>query len=403
MHVKLFAEPFGVTKLQRFLLIVALIGFIQLVFIKTHITPIKTDEIQTLSIHGHNGALTNNRFHYFIGSEELSSLAAYLLPRNKQYYCNYTCYDFYSVHDIGQSKPRSYWEKFSLDSLMQYPHAKSSSGLAFVESIMVISGKHLTDRHEHLEKVFLRQGIDKSVIEYRWKWDKKNCAAPSNFEYIKSIFPYISGNHSIDVGCATVIEHIDTWYSIAKRNLTFVLVLEDDVVFVPFLKEKFNRFMSEAVKRKLIKVDQHQTVCSSFENIENVTIDELLKNPILTEGIFHFGTCLNLQTPGVKPYSFIDVPRISPYRKYYCGRCGHMYGMSHCAAKMMITALHKIPTRFQWTDWLINHIIVNSPKLIGWWTDPPLGYQTGKIEPICELDHTLKHRTYDLAKKQNAP
>ncbi|CAF3465519.1 unnamed protein product [Rotaria sp. Silwood2] len=347
--------------------------------------------------------LKEYRFQYFIGSKELSVLAAHFFPRDKQYYYNYTAYDFYAVHDIGQSQPSSYWEKFTLDSLKHYPKAKSQSGLAFVESIMIITGKHLKVRHKHIEKVFVHQGMQKSSIEYRWKWNRKNCTHPSNVAYIKSKFPYISGDHAKDVSCAIVIEHIDAWYSIAERNLSFALILEDDVTFVPFLKEKFNRFMSQAVKLNLIKVGKNQNNCSSFANNENITMDELLKNPILSEGVFHFGSCLNMPTPGMKYDSFLEVPRISAYRAYFCGRCAHMYGMTHCAAKMMIEALHKFPIRYQWADWLINDIITKSPKLIGWWTDPPLGYQTTQMETIGEIHPLLKQRTYDPKGKYNAP
>ncbi len=355
----------------------------------------KTKFSPNLNLYSSNTSLDDNYFQYFIGSDELSSLASHLYSPDKQYYYNYTSYDFYSVHDIGQSKPRPFWEKFSLDPLKQYPHAKSQSGLAFVESIMVITGKHLKDRQEHLEKVFLRQGIHKSAIEYRWKWTKQNCADPNNAHFIKSIFPYTSGDHTTDVGCAVVMEHIDAWYSIAKRNLSFALIVEDDVAFVPFLKEKFNRFMSEAAQRNLIKVDKNQNNCSKFENSENITMDELLKNPILTEGVFHFGRCLNIQTPGLNSSTLLEAPKFTPYRNYYCGRCAHMYGMTHCAAKMMIDALYNIPTKYQWADWLINYIITKSPKLIGWWTDPPLGYQTSQIEVIGELNLHLKQRSYD--------
>jgi GR25 family glycosyltransferase involved in LPS biosynthesis len=390
-------------KLYFFLTLGFSIGLLPSFYIFINFSTTQMNFMKSLNVHSFHTVLTDNHFQYAIGSDELSSLAAHLFPRDKQYYYNYTSYDFYSVHDIGQSKPRSYWNKFSLDSLKQYPHAKSQSGLAFVESIMVITGKHLKIRHEHIEKVLLRQGIHKSTIEYRWKWNQQNCADPSNVRYFKSKFPYISGDHIKDVSCAVVIEHIDAWYSIAEGNLSFALILEDDVAFVPFLKEKFNRFMAEAVKLELIKVGKNQNDCSDFINSKNITMDQLLKNPILTEGVFHFGKCLNIPTPGMNSDNLSEVPRFSPYRNYSCGRCAHMYGMTHCAAKMMINALHKFPTRYQWADWLINHIITNSPKLISWWTDPPLGYQTSQIEVIGELSSLLKQRTYNPDGKAPVP
>ena len=385
------------------LLIRTYIGLVMLVFVLFFILPYPLSILRCSVAKNNYMKLNENKFQPFVGFDELSALAIYLLPPNKQYYYNYTSYDSYSVHEIGQPKPSSYWEKFSLDTLKLYPGAKSRSGLAFVESIMVITDQNLSSRHEHLNNVFLRQGIPKSAIEYRWKWNRDNCADFNNSEYIKSIFPYISGDHRTDRGCAVVVEHIDSWYSIAERNLSFALIVEDDVVFVPFLKEKFNRIMSEAVKRNLIKFNKNTSACSDLDNMENITMEQLLDNPILTEGVFHFGKCINIETPGLNFSSLIDIPRFTPYRNYFCGRCAHMYGMTHCAAKMMINTLRRSPGRFQWADWLINHVIINSPKLIGWWPDPPLGYQTSQIEIIGTLNQSLSQRTYDPTFLASAP
>lgn len=347
--------------------------------------------------------LSNDGFQYFIGSNELSLLTATLFPFGKQYYYNFTSYDFYSVHDIGQSKPSSYWKNFSLDTLKQYPRAISQSGLAFVTSVMIVTGTHLKARHEHIENVLLRQGIPKSAIEYRWKWNKTNCADLNNVNYIKSKFPYTSGDHAKDVSCATVMEHIDSWYSIAERNLSFALILEDDVAFVPFLKEKFNRFMSEAAKLKLIKVGPNQNECATFEDSKNLTMDQLLKNPILTEGIFNFGSCFDAATHFRNTTGLLQVPSFISYRRYHYGRCAHMYGMTHCAAKMMINTLQKSTTRYQWADWLMNYIITESPNLIGWWPYPPLGYQIYDTHVLDKLDASLQQRTYDLLRKSAVP
>ena len=221
-----------------------------------------------------NAVLEDKSFQKRIGSENrLSELVAYLFTQGKWYYHNYVSYDFYSILEIGQTKPLPFWKKLSLDSLNQYAHTQSPSGLAFVDSIMVITGKHLKIRHDHIELVFLHQGIPRTAIEYRWKWNKQNCADPRNFRYIKSIFPYKSGNHTIDPGCSTIMEHIDAWYSIADRNLSFALILEDDVTFVSFLTEKFNRFVSEAVKLELIKVGRRRNACSHFPDHANVSVD----------------------------------------------------------------------------------------------------------------------------------
>ena len=341
-----------------------------------------------------NKPLTDDPSLFFNGSYGLGASLEDSIRREKWFYYNRTAYDYYSIREKERNKPLSLWERFSLKPLKSYSNQKTSSGLAFVQSIMLITGRHLRIRHEHIKQLFLQQGIPISAIEYRSKWNKENCRSPCNFEYIRSIFPYIVGNHTIDVGCSTVMEHIDAWYSIAKRNLSFAIIMEDDVTFVPFFKEKFNRFMYEAAKRQLIKVDLKRHSCSNLESKTNISIDYLLENPALTEGVFHFGSCQNSLNPEKNASFFSQVPRFIPFRQYNYGRCAHMYGMTHCAAKIMVKVLQKFPANYQWIDWLINYTITRSSNLIGWWPDPPLGYQIKEMVVVGDLPEILKGRTY---------
>ena len=338
-------------------------------------------------------ASQENDFQYFIGSDELGAIAAHLFPRDKQYYYNYTAYDYYSVREIGRAEPLKYWKKFNLESLKHYAHSIGPSGLALVESIMVITGKHLKVRRNHMERVFSRQGIPISAIEYRWKWGKHNCANLSNARYIKFMLSYTFGDHTNDMSCATVMEHVDAWYSIAERNLSFALVIEDDVTFVPFLKEKFNRFISQAIKLQLISFDKDYS-CFNFTPPGNISVHRLLKDPILAQGIFHFGDCPNLRRTGVDTDTLHELPNFTPYRNYSFGRCAHMYGMTHCAAKIMINVLQRFPPRYQWVDWLLNYVITHSSNLMGWWPHPPLGYQIEEMVVLRKLHPLLRTRTY---------
>ena len=366
-----------------------------------HNSPNRINFLKNLFIERSRILPRDGQFQYFLGSEELNALAAHLLPHDTPYYFNYTCYDFYSTRDIGQSKPQPYWEKFSLNNLEHYTQSVKSSGLAFVESIMVITDKCVVSGRKRLEKVFIRQGIQKSTIEYRCKWNTRCCQDLNNSGHIKSKSLYVSDDHSKNTSCSTVTQHVNAWYSIAERNLSFALILEEDMVFVPFLKEKFNRFVSEAVKLHLIKVSNNQNDCASFSDDEDYTISQMLKTPVLTEGVFHFGKCMNVINRRIKSNNLKEVPRFIPYRSYSNGHCAHMYGMTHCAAKMMIKALSKFPRRSQCAGGLINHLITSSPKLIGWWTDPPLGYPASKIDAIGKLDPLLKQRIHHSAENSD--
>lgn len=76
--------------------------------------------------------------------------------------------DLYSIDDLLTGKLGRQWNKFG-----NCPYVPS--GLAFVERIFVISGRHLHERHEHLRKVFQRHSIDNHSIEWRWRWNQTLC------------------------------------------------------------------------------------------------------------------------------------------------------------------------------------------------------------------------------------
>ena len=40
------------------------------------------------------------------------------------------------------------------------------------------------------------------------------------------------------------MKHADVWYEMAERKVRLGLILEDDVIFVPFFKEKLTRMIS---------------------------------------------------------------------------------------------------------------------------------------------------------------
>jgi hypothetical protein len=76
--------------------------------------------------------------------------------------------DFYSIDDLITGKPGWQWKKFEY-----CPYVPS--GLAFVQRIFVITGRHLHERHEHLRSVFRRHAIDNHSTEWRWRWNQTLC------------------------------------------------------------------------------------------------------------------------------------------------------------------------------------------------------------------------------------
>ncbi len=81
---------------------------------------------------------------------------------------DYVAVDFYSIDELATGEPGQQWKKFE-----RCPYVPS--GLAYVERIFIISGRHLLERHEHLRNVFRRHSIDSHLIEWRWRWNRTLC------------------------------------------------------------------------------------------------------------------------------------------------------------------------------------------------------------------------------------
>jgi len=81
---------------------------------------------------------------------------------------DYAAVDFYSIDELITGKLGRQWTK-----LWRCPYVPS--GLAYIERIFVISGRHLHERHKHLRNVFRRHLIDNQSIEWRWRWNQTLC------------------------------------------------------------------------------------------------------------------------------------------------------------------------------------------------------------------------------------
>ena len=109
--------------------------------------------------------------------QNVSSLTSYikisLYPKQRLYENlvvagNHVAIDFYSIDDLTISKRVKQREQLGNCSADRQEWLN-------VERIFVITGRHLYERHEHLQKVLRRQSIDDQPVEWRWWWNQTMC------------------------------------------------------------------------------------------------------------------------------------------------------------------------------------------------------------------------------------
>ena len=115
------------------------------------------------------------------------------------YHQNGVAYDYYAQHDLRLLKASAQWESWPLSDETNEANDHSSalveklspsvvSKLPFVDAIYLMTDPTLTQRHVHLRNALLRQGVSIDQIQWRFKWNKTTCNAPSNHEHVYQRF-----------------------------------------------------------------------------------------------------------------------------------------------------------------------------------------------------------------------
>lgn len=129
-----------------------------------------------------------------------------IFTSDKVYFLNNVAYDFYSIDELrNNSEPRLQWKTFPLpnehlpDNITAWtPHyhhlqnktrsiyiptsSVTTTGLAFVDHIYIVTHSRLTDRQSNLKKMLDRYQIKN--YEWRMKWTYKTCKARKNREEV---------------------------------------------------------------------------------------------------------------------------------------------------------------------------------------------------------------------------
>ena len=112
------------------------------------------------------------------------------------------------------------------------------------------------------------------------------------------------------------MKHVDTWHDIAMRHLSLALILEDDALFVPFFKEKFNRLIYTSIRTGALRINK----ACLIRPLERIPNDEWVhQEPMLV-----IGTCFGFHDKSFEISSRKASPILSTH-KQSSSRCAHAY------------------------------------------------------------------------------
>ncbi|CAF1140284.1 unnamed protein product [Adineta ricciae] len=302
------------------------------------------------------------------------------------YHHDSIAYDYYSKTELQQSKIGYQWNIWPLPNDIN-PNDISPAhptNLSFVDVIYIMTNARLVERHEHLKKVFHRQGISMSSVQWRMKWNRTTCHSSLSQVYERLNLKNRALTHDQQRRCAITMEHVDTWYEIAKLNIRLALILEDDVIFVPYFKEKLLRMISTLFRTGALHFNKTCLTRKQKQIASNEWIDQ---NPM-----FVIGTCFQFHDEHFQKSSPYAFPLLST-QKFNASRCTHAYLLTPCSARALIEELQMQKNDFQNSDFLQNYLFRLSSTLQSFWMDPPLAYQGNQIH---DYDHikTFRSQTY---------
>lgn len=166
------------------------------------------------------------------------------------------------------------------------------------------------------------------------------------------------------------MKHVEIWTEIAKSNSVLSLILEDDAVFVPFFKQKFDRFVYTAIRTGALKTTPDK--CTSQR--VNISANEWIEQ----DPAFVIGSCVGLRDPAFLSNISDASPMLSTHKEKF-SRCAHAYLLTSCSAQALLQQMQAQKYKFLVVDWLQTFLGRLSPTLQPFWLDPPLVYQGNMV------------------------
>ncbi|UJR07160.1 hypothetical protein I4U23_011448 [Adineta vaga] len=296
-----------------------------------------------------------------------------------------TAYDFYSMDEIiSRSGPRSQWKAFSFpnESLpanitpwepiyniqkenrsFNIPTSSiTTTGLAFVDHIYIISDSRLTDRRAYLKRSLNQYNI--TNYEWRMKWTYASCRDPKNKEDIyRKLNLKKWGNPTRQRRCSIAMQHVDIWHDIVTRNSSLSLIFEDDAIFVPYFREKFDRTIYTAIRTGMLKMGGLNQCIKDRPPLSKNSNEWVEQDPMI-----FIGGCFHLHDPSF-PINRKDAPPMFSTHKGKSTRCNHAYLLTACSAKAILDQLNAEKNRLFPLDLMLNFHVAVSPKIQSFWID----------------------------------
>ncbi|CAF3162628.1 unnamed protein product [Rotaria sp. Silwood2] len=323
-----------------------------------------------------------------------------VLTQGEVYFVNGTAYDFYSIDELnGRSKPGLQWKTFPLPNedlpanmtpwtphndkrkkkifvgIPTYP--EPGTGLAFVDHIYIAGSPNLTDRRANLKRLMKEYQI--ANYEWREKWSPTNCYSVQNREEIfrkLNLYTKFKLTRRTQRRCAITMEHIDIWHDIIKRNSSLSLILEDDAVFVPNFREKFDRTIYTAIHTGALKI-QGLTNCIN----KSILLPESKEGWFEQDPMIFVGGCLYKHDRTFEKNRKDAQPILSTH-KTTATRCTHAYLLTACSAQALLRQIAVKINVFLQIDYLLDVIVDEAPTLQSFWLDPPIVYQGNHIADL---------------------
>lgn len=164
------------------------------------------------------------------------------------------------------------------------------------------------------------------------------------------------------------MEHVELWHEIASKNFSLTLIFEDDVIFVPFFRKKFNCFIHKVLQDGASPTNNRQ------------------------QSMLVIGGCFGFHDQAFNSNHANATPVMSMH-KTDASRCSHAYSLSSNSAKMLINEIMHHKNSFSGSDIFLREIFARSALLESLWLDPPLVYQGNQIIDLNNIT-LFKDKSY---------
>jgi len=183
------------------------------------------------------------------------------------------------------------------------------------------------------------------------------------------------------------MEHVDIWHDIVTRNSSLSLILEDDAIFVPYFREKFDRTIYTAIRTGILKIGG-LTQCIKEKPHLSKNSDEWFEQ----EPMIVVGSCFQLHDHAF-PINRKDASPMLSTHKGKSSRCSHAYLLTACSARALLRQINTKKNRLIGSDFMLNAHVAASPTIQSFWLDPPIVYQGNYAKDFDGIP-SFKRTTY---------